>query len=59
MSGFEDDLKVIDESRVPMKTLLKTEGDSMAYLYDFGDDVPRSDSGEDRVIGRLDETCLS
>lgn len=33
--GLDDD--VINESRVPLDTVLTAEGDSMAYLYDFGD----------------------
>jgi hypothetical protein len=36
--GFEDDVEVIDESRVPVSNVLGAEGDSMVYLYDFGDD---------------------
>src|SRR5258707_5505324 len=31
------DLKLIDESKVPVGKVLKAEGDSMVYLYDFGD----------------------
>ena len=34
---FDDDIEVIDESKVPVGRVLKTEGDSMVYLYDFGD----------------------
>ena len=33
-----EDLEIIDESRVPVSELLKTEGDSLLYRYDFGDD---------------------
>jgi hypothetical protein len=35
--GFEDDIEVIDESRVPVGKVLVVEGDSMVYVYDFGD----------------------
>jgi hypothetical protein len=34
----EDDIKVIDESRVRVGKVLLAEGDSMVYVYDFGDD---------------------
>ena len=34
----EDDIDVIDESEVPVARVLKTEGDSLVYMYDFGDD---------------------
>jgi Plasmid pRiA4b ORF-3-like protein len=33
-----DELDLIDESETPLSTLLNAEGDSMVYLYDFGDD---------------------
>ena len=33
----QDDIEVIDESRVPLGKVLKAEGDSMVYVYDFGD----------------------
>ena len=33
-----DDIEVIDESRVSSSRLLKAEGDSLLYVYDFGDD---------------------
>lgn len=33
--GFDDD--VINESRVQLDTVLTAEGDSMIYVYDFGD----------------------
>lgn len=33
--GFDDD--VINERRVQLDTILTAEGDSMIYLYDFGD----------------------
>jgi len=32
-----DDIEVIDESRVRISRVLKTEGDSVRYDYDFGD----------------------
>ena len=35
--GFEGDVEVIDESRVPVARLLLAEGDSMISVYDFGD----------------------
>ena len=35
--GFEDDIEIINESRVPVGKLLLDEGDSMIYLYDLGD----------------------
>ena len=35
--GYEDDIKLIDESKVPVGKVLKAEGDSLVYLYDFGD----------------------
>jgi hypothetical protein len=35
--GFEDDIEIINESRVPVGKLLLSEGDSMIYLYDLGD----------------------
>jgi hypothetical protein len=35
---LEGDIEVIDESRVPLGRLLEVEGDSLIYLYDFGDD---------------------
>jgi len=31
------ELDLIDESRVPIKKLLKAGGDSLVYVYDFGD----------------------
>jgi len=34
----EDDRKSIDERRVPVGKVLQAEGDSMVYVYDFGDD---------------------
>jgi len=34
---IEDD-DVTDESRVPLGKVLRAEGDSMVYIYDFGDD---------------------
>ncbi|HLK66329.1 MAG TPA: plasmid pRiA4b ORF-3 family protein [Bryobacteraceae bacterium] len=34
--GLDDD--IIDERRVELDTVLIAEGDSMSYLYDFGDD---------------------
>jgi len=35
---FEDgDIDVVDESRVPVSRVLKAEGDSLLYEYDFGD----------------------
>jgi len=34
----DDDIDLIDESKVPVSRVLKTEGDSVVYLYDFGDD---------------------
>jgi hypothetical protein len=34
----EDDIDVIDESRVAIGKVLRTEGDSILHLYDFGDD---------------------
>ncbi len=33
--GFDDD--VVNEKRVPLSDVLKAAGDSMIYLYDFGD----------------------
>src|ERR1035441_1290924 len=35
--GFEGDVEVIDESKVPASRILKAESDSMIYVYDFGD----------------------
>jgi len=35
---FEDDIEIIDESKVPVGKVLRAEGDSMVYVYDFGDD---------------------
>lgn len=35
---FDDDIDIIDESRVSIGKVLGTEGDSMVYVYDFGDD---------------------
>ena len=35
--GFDGDVEVIDESKVPVARLLLAEGDSMVYVYDFGD----------------------
>jgi hypothetical protein len=32
------DLELKDESKVAVSRLLKAEGDSMVYVYDFGDD---------------------
>jgi Plasmid pRiA4b ORF-3-like protein len=32
------DLALIDEKKVPVREILKTEGDSVVYVYDFGDD---------------------
>ena len=34
---FEDDIDIVDESRVPVARLLLAKGDSMVYVYDFGD----------------------
>ena len=34
---FEDDIKIIDDSRVPLYNVLMAQGDSMIYRYDFGD----------------------
>jgi hypothetical protein len=36
-SDDSGDLKLMDESRFSIGNLLKAEGDSMIYLYDFGD----------------------
>jgi hypothetical protein len=33
----EDDIVVVDESRVPLDRVLKAEGDFLMYVYDFGD----------------------
>ena len=35
---FEDDVEIIDERRVPVGKVLLAEGDSIVYVYDFGDD---------------------
>ena len=35
--GFDGDVEVIDESKVPVAKLLLSEGDSLVYVYDFGD----------------------
>ena len=35
--GFDGDVEVIDESKVPVAKLLLSEGDSLIYVYDFGD----------------------
>ena len=35
---FEDDIEIIDESKVSVGKVLLAEGDSMVYVYDFGDD---------------------
>ena len=35
--GFEGDIEVIDESKVPVAKLLLAEGDTLIYVYDFGD----------------------
>jgi len=35
--GFADDIETTDERRVPIAKLLLAKGDSMVYLYDFGD----------------------
>jgi hypothetical protein len=35
---FDDDIEIIDESKVSVGKVLLAEGDSMVYLYDFGDD---------------------
>ena len=35
---FEGDIEVIDESKVPVSRVLKVQGDTMIYVYDFGDD---------------------
>lgn len=32
------DLDLMNESKLPVSRVLKTEGDSMVYVYDFGDD---------------------
>jgi hypothetical protein len=36
--GFEEEIEVINESRVSVEEMLKAEGDAMIYVYDFGDD---------------------
>jgi hypothetical protein len=33
----DDDIEVVDESRTPLNRVLKAEGDSLVYEYDFGD----------------------
>jgi hypothetical protein len=33
-----DDIEVVDEGTTPLSRVLKTEGESMIYEYDFGDD---------------------
>ncbi|HLK63638.1 MAG TPA: plasmid pRiA4b ORF-3 family protein [Bryobacteraceae bacterium] len=35
---LEGDIRIIDESRVSLASVLTAEGDSMIYVYDFGDD---------------------
>ena len=35
---FEGDVEIIDERQVPVGKVLLAEGDSMVYVYDFGDD---------------------
>ena len=35
--GFDGDIDVIDESKVPVAKLLLAEGETMVYVYDFGD----------------------
>ena len=35
--GFDGDVEVRDESRVPVSGVLKAEGETMVYVYDFGD----------------------
>ena len=35
--GFDGDVEVIDESKVPVAKLLLAEGDTLIYVYDFGD----------------------
>jgi hypothetical protein len=34
----EDDVDVIDEGKTPLAKVLLAEGDSLVYVYDFGDD---------------------
>src|SRR5690242_3037543 len=34
---FEDDIEINDEGQAPLGKVLSAEGDSMVYLYDFGD----------------------
>ena len=34
--GFDGDVEVIDESKVPVSLVLKAEGETMVYEYDFG-----------------------
>jgi Plasmid pRiA4b ORF-3-like protein len=34
----EDDIEVIDESKVPVRKVLTAERDPLIYVYDFGDD---------------------
>lgn len=38
IGGFDDDLDLIDERRAALGDVLKTVGESLIYLYDFGDD---------------------
>jgi deoxycytidylate deaminase len=33
----EDDIVVVDESSIRLNRVLKAEGDSFTYVYDFGD----------------------
>lgn len=37
-SEFDDDIDINDESQVPVAKVLLAEGESMIYVYDFGDD---------------------
>ena len=34
---FEDDIEIIDESKVSVAKLLLAEGEAMVYVYDYGD----------------------
>jgi hypothetical protein len=33
---YDDDIEVVDESRVPVGKVLLAEGESLVYVYDFG-----------------------
>jgi len=57
--GYDDDIKVVDERKVPVAKVLLAEGDSLVYIYDFDDNWRHEVApGEDRGFGCPDKADL-